>query len=176
MTHMDDYDESLEDGNFKSEKRRYPITADEAFFSPTQEEPLFNPKALRQAYEDYVHQFPASAIKIGSFYDYLLRQCKPENEIKNALIKQQAYYERKLIELVDDSDNKIIAFAEYCANYGEKGPQGVWSEHHWQGDIMNSEPVLTTQELYEKFNQSRKISLWHTLNTSKEDAEIQPDK
>ncbi len=45
-----------------------------------------------------------------------------------------------------------IVFAEFCANYGEKGPKGAWSEHYWQGNIMAGEPALTTDQLYEKYN------------------------
>lgn len=46
---------------------------------------------------------------------------------------------------------QAIAFAEYCGNYGEKGPIGAWSEHMWSGNIMMGEPDLTTEHLYNQF-------------------------
>jgi hypothetical protein len=81
-----------------------------------------------------------------------------KEEIIEKVLKQQkiikwvGYFRRAMSVAMDEyAKQQAIAFAEYAANYGEKGPVGAWSEHHWQGNILAGEPQLTTEELYEQF-------------------------
>ena len=62
--------------------------------------------------------------------------------------------ENILHKAMDEYAKEIsIGFAEFCGRYGDKGPDGTWSEHMWSGNIMNGEPDLTTEQLFDLYLQ-----------------------
>ena len=105
-------------------KRNYPLNEDECWMH-NQKDPLFHPEALRQAYEDYVQQYPSVRESITIFYDYLLRQCKPEEKEGSVTIRALTSWQReRLKELIMTSevtqvgraDESGVLIVEYDSN------------------------------------------------------------
>ncbi len=69
-------------------KRNYPLNHDEMF---SQKQPVFPIRELSECYEKFTQENVSGVNSVAAFFNYLLRQCKTDEQIEKELFKRFVY-------------------------------------------------------------------------------------